>query len=193
MSFTIADDVAPELYPLAWLVGQWRGPGVLSYPEIAERGLVVEASITHDGGPYLAYEATFRLGEAIAPEAEFDPAGLQGGEVWARESGFWRPAPDAQAAAVAGAPADGPSPTAIELLLSDPSGYAAVLSGSAQGPRIDLVSDWVAGTATHAAQVRGMRRMYGWVRGTIFWAFDLAAFGQELQSYASGRLVRIDG
>ena len=40
-SFTFSDDLAPELYPLAWLVGTWRGPGVLSYPGISERGIVV--------------------------------------------------------------------------------------------------------------------------------------------------------
>lgn len=192
MSFTITDDLAPELYPLAWLVGQWRGPGALAYPGIDERGIVAEISVTHDGGPYLAYDATLRLGEVPDPEADFDPQDLTGGEIWARESGYWRPATGVEALPVAGAPADGPSPSPVEMLVTDPSGFAAVMSGSAQGPRIDLVSDWVAATASSTAEVRALRRMYGWVRGTIFWAYDLAAFGQELQSYASGRLARID-
>lgn len=31
-SFVLPDGLGPELYPLAWMVGTWRGPGVLSYP-----------------------------------------------------------------------------------------------------------------------------------------------------------------
>lgn len=192
MTFTLDADLAPELYPLAWLVGTWRGPGALAYPDIPQRGIVIDVEVTHDGGPYLAYEATLRTGALLEHDADFDPATLETGEIWARESGFWRPATGVEAVPVSGAPADSPSPTAIEMLLSDASGFAGVLSGSAQGPRIDLVSDWVAATASATSEIRALRRMYGWVHGTIFWAFDLAAFGQALQSYASGRMVRLD-
>lgn len=191
MSLVIDDDLAPELYPLAWLVGRWRGPGALSYPEIPERGLVAELTVTHDGGPYLVMESVLREGEVVDAQADFDPADLTGGTVWARESGFIRPAPGIEAAPVAGAPIDSPDPTAVEVLISDPAGFGAVLAGSVQGPRLDLASDWVASTASATGQVTALRRMYGWVHGRIFWAHDLAAFGQELQSYATGRLARI--
>lgn len=191
MSFTLDGDLAPELYPLAWLLGRWRGPGLLAYPGVPERGLVVDVTVTHDGGPYLAYEATLALGERLEADAPFDVAALVAGDVWARESGFWRPATGVEARPVAGAPADGPAPTAIEVLLSDASGAAAVLAGSAQGPRIDLASDWVASTPSSVARITALRRMYGWVHGTLYWAWDLAAFGHELQSYASGRLVHL--
>ncbi|WP_108718242.1 FABP family protein [Miniimonas sp. S16] len=191
MTFTIADDVAPELYPLAWLLGSWRGPGVLAYPGIPERGIVADMVVTHDGGPYLAYTTTLRLGERVDHEAPFDPEALVAGEIWSRESGFWRPATGSEARPVQGAPADGPAPTAIEVLATDPSGFAAVLGGSAQGPRIDVASDWVASTATSPGRVTAIRRMYGWVRGEIFWAHELAAFGHELANYASGRLARV--
>ena len=33
MAFTLPDDLAPELYPLAWLAGTWRGYGILTYGE----------------------------------------------------------------------------------------------------------------------------------------------------------------
>ncbi len=193
-SFTFSDDLAPELYPLAWLVGTWRGPGVLSYPGISERGIVVEASFTHDGGPYLAYTATTYLlaGDAPAAEQEFDPLDLKVGEIWGTESGFWRIAPGLEAHPVAGAPADGPAPSALEITLSDPSGLVSVLAGSAQGPRIDAASDWMARTGSSTADISAQRRMYGWVHGTIFWAQDIAGFGHELQTYATGRLARLD-
>ena len=195
MSLVLDDSLAPELYPLAWLVGTWRGPGVLAYPGIPDGGVVADLVVTHDGGPYLQYTWTLATGPALAHDAQLSPDDvreLTAGEVWAQESGFWRPATGAEALPVQGARADSPAPTAIEVLLAEAAGVAAVLAGSAQGPRIDLVSEWVASTSSSPAAVTAMRRMYGWVRGEIFWSHELAAFGQELQSYASGRLVRLD-
>lgn len=191
MSFELPEDLAPELYPLAWLVGTWRGPGVLAYPDIPERPIVVDVDIAHDGGPYLAYSSTISLLDGALPDREesFDPASLEAGAIWSRESGFWRPASDGEAVPVMGAPADGPEPSGIEVLLAEASGHVSVHVGSAQGPRIDLVSHHVARTAT-ASDVVAQRRMYGWVRGEIFFSIELAAFGHELQSYASGRLAR---
>ncbi|GMA30267.1 FABP family protein [Litorihabitans aurantiacus] len=88
-----------------------------------------------------------------------------------------------------GAPADAPAPSGLEVLIAEASGHVSVHVGSAQGPRVDLVSHHVARTAT-ASEVVGQRRMYGWVRGEVFFSIELAAFGHELQSYATGRLVR---
>ena len=34
------------------------------------------------------------------------------------------------------------------------------------------------------------KRMYGLVEGSLMWAWDLAAFGKPLQSYASAQLFR---
>lgn len=35
-------------------------------------------------------------------------------------------------------------------------------------------------------------RMYGLVDGHLLWAWDIAAFGQELRSHASARLAKVD-
>ena len=182
MSFELPEDLSPDLYPLAWLVGTWRGPGVLAYPDIPERAIVVDLELTHDGGPYLAYSS--------GRGQPFDPAALEAGVIWSRESGFWRPSSAGEALPVAGAPADAPSPSGIEVILAEASGQAWLMTGSAQGPRIDMASAHVARTAT-APDVVAQRRMYGWVHGEVFFATELAAFGQELQSYASGRLRRV--
>ncbi|PWD51835.1 FABP family protein [Serinibacter arcticus] len=191
MSFELPYDLSPDLYPLAWLVGTWRGPGVLAYPDIPERPIVVDVELTHDGGPYLAYTSTISLLEGALPDREqqFDPAALEAGAIWSRESGFWRPSSAGEALPVAGAPADAPSPSGLEVIVAEASGAAWLFTGSAQGPRVDIASQHVGRTAT-AADVVAQRRMYGWVRGEIFFSIELAAFGHELQSYATGRLTR---
>src|SRR5690625_7346783 len=96
MSFAIPEGLAPEVYPLAWLVGTWRGPGFIDYPGIGERAILTEATFSTDGGPYLLYTATtWELTNPPASlEGDIDVAGLQPGPVWAREAGY-RPVPPA--------------------------------------------------------------------------------------------------
>ena len=54
MTFSIPDDLAPELYPLSWLVGTWRGYGILTYGQtVPEQAVAQEMTFDHDGGPYL--------------------------------------------------------------------------------------------------------------------------------------------
>ncbi|UFU05921.1 FABP family protein [Ruania halotolerans] len=214
MSFAIPDGLAPETYPLAWLLGTWRGPGFLGYPGIEERPILVEATYTSDGGPYLAYTCTTWLLEnpPASLEGEIDVAAMTAGEVWATESGYWRVPPqggdaDAEpahdepgaAAGTRGTPgtngaahasgATTPPRTELEVLLSEPTGHASVYLGVVQGPRITLATDLIARTAT-GAEVTAARRMYGMVNSELMWATDMAAFGHEMQSYSSGRLQR---
>ncbi|WP_370514052.1 FABP family protein [Cellulomonas sp. JZ18] len=105
--------------------------------------------------------------------------------MWSTESGYWRVPPERPE----GLP-DEQHP--VELLLADPSGHVSVFVGSVGNGRIDLVSDLVAHTAT-GAPVNAGKRLYGMVNGELMWAHDLAAFGHPLQSYASGRLQRVEG
>ena len=59
MAFTLPDDLAPELYPLAWLAGTWRGYGILTYGEtVPEQAVYQEMTFDHDGGPYLRQTTT---------------------------------------------------------------------------------------------------------------------------------------
>ncbi|UZN02804.1 FABP family protein [Cellulomonas sp. S1-8] len=199
MPFVLPEGLAPEVYPLAWLVGRWRGEGVVGYPGIEERAFTQDLEVTHDGGPYLAYRTTIRL--VVAPDdvAAIDPDALVAVDpdsppatlpdptadpVWSTESGYWRVPPER--------PADlSPDQHPVELLLADPSGHVAVYVGMVGNGRIDLASDLVAHTAT-GAEVNAGRRLYGLVEGDLMWAHDLAAFGHPMQSYASGRLVRVE-
>lgn len=196
MTFEIPDGLAPEAYPLAWLLGTWRGPGFLAYPDITQRPVLTEAEFSQDGGPYLAYAATTWLLESPLDslEGEIDVAAMETGQVWSTERGFWRIAPttpdDASSLTSDEAPATASQgSTALEVLLTEPSGHVSVFLGNAVGPRVELSTDLVARTAT-GAEISAAARMYGLVDGELFWATDLAAFGHELQSYSSGRMQR---
>src|SRR5659263_294808 len=61
MAFILRDDIAPELYPISWLVGTWHGYGMLGYQGIPERTIVNEVTFDHDGGPYLRSTSTLWL------------------------------------------------------------------------------------------------------------------------------------
>lgn len=192
MAFQFPADLAPEVYPLAWLLGRWRGPGFVAYPDIPQKAVLVEAEFGHDGGPYLTYHATTYLLDSPLEslEGEIDWSALQAGQAWSAESGYWRVAPTGQ---TSGGAAEGNSPpvSALEVLLAEPSGHVSVYLGQVQGPRVELSTDLIARTAT-GAEIGAASRMYGLVGGELMWATDLAAFGHELQSYSSGRLQRIE-
>lgn len=186
MSFTIPGGLAPEVYPLAWLVGRWEGEGVVSYPTIPEARIRQEVVVDHDGGPYLRWSATLWLAAedgagAGAGAAEPGDAEVHG-QVWSTEAGYWRIPPDRPADTP-----DGKDP--VELLLIDPAGHLTLYAGIVGNGRIDLASDLIARTPD-AAEVSAATRLYGLVDGALLWAWDIAAFGEPLQSYASARLVR---
>ncbi|MFF1530753.1 FABP family protein [Cellulomonas sp. NPDC058312] len=191
MAFTLPEGLAPEMYPLAWLVGRWHGEGVVGYPGIEETAFTQDVTFDHDGGPYLSYTSTIRL--VVAPDdasALADGTDGTGGTdaadespVWATEQGYWRIPPERPEGM-------GSELHPVELLLADPSGHVAVYVGATGNGRIDLVSDLIARTAT-GAEVTAGKRLYGLVQGDLMWAHDLAAFGHELQSYGSARLSRV--
>ncbi len=173
MPFPVPGGLAPEVYPLAWLVGRWAGEGVVVYPTIPEARVLQEVVVDHDGGPYLRWSSTLWL----AGESADEP-----GPVWSTESGYWRVPPERPADTP-----DGKEP--VELLLIDPAGHLTLYAGIVGNGRIDLASDLIARTPD-AAEVNAATRLYGLVDGALLWAWDIAAFGEPLQSYASARLTR---
>ncbi|MDD9207212.1 FABP family protein [Georgenia sp. 10Sc9-8] len=195
MPFSLPEDLAPELYPLAWLVGSWRGFGMLGYPNVPEQAFVQELTFDHDGGPYLRATSRMWLADAerSGPIAQ-EMTGTEGadalvpGTLWVTETAYWRPVPGPGAVAQEDGEPGAPG-SELEVVLADPAGHLTVYVGAVRGPRVDLASDAVVRTAT-AAEMTGATRMYGLVQSDLLWAMDMAAFGEELQSYASGRLSR---
>lgn len=161
-------DLHPALLPLLPLVGSWRGTGKGGYPTISDFDYGQQVVFAHDGRPVLRYESrTWILdadGRAVRPSA--------------REVGWWRP---------------GAGDGDLEVLLAHPTGLVEVYVGRATGTaRWELSTDVVARTAT-AKEVAANHRLYGIVEGTLAYAVDMAAVGQELQPHLSARLERVGG
>ncbi len=190
MAFTLRDDLAPELYPLSWLIGTWHGFGVVGYEGIAERPMVHELTFDHDGGPYLRAVSTLWEADpdhpATVSHEQTGSAGyaaLAKGTQWSTETQYWRP--------VASEQQQGGMRVELEVLAADPAGHLVEYVGAALGPRIDLASDAVISTRT-AAPLTAATYMFGLVASDLLWVKEIAAFGQSLGPYGSGRLSRVE-
>jgi hypothetical protein len=159
-----APDLHPDLADLGWLVGTWRGLGVVGYPTITEARFEQEISFSHDGRPFLAYESKAWLIDDDAQRIK--PSG--------RESGFWRAT----------------GHRALEVVLAHPTGIVEVYVGEWSFTKIDLATDVVARTIT-AKEVTALKRLYGKVDDDLAYAIDMAAVGQPMQAHVSARLRRV--
>ncbi|MFD3515835.1 FABP family protein [Streptomyces sp. NPDC058657] len=153
------------LAPVLGFLGTWHGRGAGEYPTLAEGFTYAqEVTLTHDGRPFVRYEARAWLidaeGTALRPSA--------------RESGWWRLQADGR----------------VEALITQPTGIAEIMVGRADGRTIDLTTHEVA-LAPTAKQVDATRRRYTLADdGTLGFAHDLAAVGQSLQHHLSAQLHR---
>ena len=175
MTFSIPDDLAPELYPLAWLVGTWRGYGILTYGQtVPEQAVAQEMTFDHDGGPYLRQTTTiWTLDATRSSDLDFDTPGLEGfariapARIWSTETAYWRPVgqdePDGEGGSPSGpgaASADRPDGAGTD----GPDSGGAASSNRPDGARprtaprtrLELVS---ADPAGHVAVWEG------WIRG----------------------------
>jgi hypothetical protein len=187
-------DLPADLAPLSWLIGVWEGTGVLDYEagEFAHR-----VSFSHDGGDYLNYSASAWL------ESDAGPVPL------VSEVGYWRlsrPAGDTDPGPGLLPPRESAPPRTavdvetlrnaeggfdIEVSLAHADGVSELYLGQVRGPRIDIATDAVVRTAS-AKVYAAATRMYGLVDGHLLWAWDIAAFGEDLRSHASARLARAE-
>jgi hypothetical protein len=160
----IRADMAPQLIPVSWLLGTWRGVGVGGYPTVEEFRFSQELTFTElPGKPFVHHLSRSWLldddGTEVRPLAQ--------------ETGYWRPDADGK----------------IELLLTHPTGFVEIYLGTADGPKIELSTDVVARTDTAKEYTAG-RRLYGLVESKLLWAYDMAAVGQPLQPHLSATLER---
>lgn len=163
--FTLDTDLPEPLRPLAWLIGRWEGVGVVGYPTIDEQQFGQEIEVTHDGRGFLQWQSRAWILEASTGE-KVRPAAV--------ESGFWRPQRNGE----------------VELLLAHPTGILELYYGKAEPARIELKTDGVL-RSPGAKEYNAATRMYGLVESQLFYAMDMAAVGQPLQSHLSARLTRV--
>ncbi|MEV7892096.1 FABP family protein [Streptomyces sp. NPDC002817] len=153
------------LAPVLGFLGTWHGRGQGEYPTLAaDFTYAQEVTFSHDGRPFLHYEARAWLLDGDG--APLRPA--------ARESGWWRLQPDGR----------------VEALITQPTGIAEIAVGQAADGAVDLSTHDVALTPT-AKDVTATRRRYTLTDGdTLTFLHDLAAVGQPLQHHLSASLRR---
>ena len=163
MTFTIPENLHPDLMPLAWLVGSWRGKGRGEYPNVPGFEFAQEVSFNHDGRPFLNYFSRSWIidenNEIIRPAAS--------------EVGFWRVKEN----------------NVLEVILAHNTGIAEGWVGIVKGAKIQLEMDQ--GYSSPSAKiVTAGSRLYGLVEGELFTSYDMAAEGQTLQAHLWSSLER---
>ena len=160
-------DLHPDIAPLAFLVGTWRGEGVGGYPTMDDFRYGQEIRFVAGPKPMLAYTSrSWWLGP--------DVAGRTVGEPLASESGFWRMQPGGT----------------VEVTLAHPSGIAEVFVGQLDGTKIDLRENVLIRTRT-AREVQRSVRLYGLVEGDLAYAMDMETATTPMSPHISARLSRV--
>ncbi|WP_411104346.1 FABP family protein [Streptomyces sp. cmx-4-9] len=154
----------PQLEPVLPLLGRWHGRGRGEYPTLEQDfAYEQEVSFSHDGRPFLRYEARAWLidgsGKAVRPAG--------------REAGWWRVMPDAS----------------LEVVLTHATGIVEVLVGRVAGEEIELETVDVARTPL-AKEVTGTRRRYSMREDELMSVQEMAAVGQPMQHHLAARLRR---
>ena len=154
----------PDVEPIAFLVGTWRGEGRGVYPTITsfEYGEEIRFG-TVPGKPFLTYQQrTWALDDQRPLHAE---------------AGYWRPKPDGR----------------LEVVLAHPTGVCEIEEGTVGGGVINLVATSIGLSAT-AKEVNGLTRRFELVGdGVLRYEVQLAAAGQPLQGHLTANLLRVDG
>jgi hypothetical protein len=155
-------DLPERLRPLAWMIGRWEGAGVVGYPTMESLNFGQEVICGHDGRYFLEWQShTWLLDQETGEKVR----------PLATEFGFWRPLENGRD---------------VELVLAHPMGIVEMYYGTMEPARTDSVV-----RSPLAKEYNAGTRLYGLVESQLFWAMDMAAVGQELQSHVSAQLKRV--
>lgn len=154
----------PDLAPLAFLIGTWKGRGKGSYPTIEPFEYLEEATYTPGPGkPFIAYsQRTRRAGGD--------------GEPLHSEAGYIRPA----------------GPGRAELVIAQPTGIVEVHSGRVEDNRVEFRTSLV-GLSGTAVDVSQARRQLGVAGDTMSYRLWMAAVGEPMQLHLEAALARYVG
>ena len=195
--FVIPDDLQIELTPFTFLLGEWRGSGIVSYPVGDKPATEIEFFQTVSFRPMANGKLDF---ESVVQDAQ--------GKLLVSEKGFWmlsRPSNEGDSGPGllpgTGVPAitvredlelwrNAAGGFDIEALIIQPSGIAELYFGQIKGARIYIATDAVL-RSPNAKEYTAAQRVLGLVEGALLWAWDMAAVGSPLKSHASARLEKI--
>lgn len=179
--FAIDVDVPAELYPLAWLVGKWRGWGSLTKEE-GEPLVVVESEYVVSGTTLrettTIWNSQNQVDLPVMATAAQGYEALVKGDVRATFTASWQVKKTHELPQID--PATGRSTIMSELEVTSEGGLHGlklVWQGNCQGPRIALASQ-VEGAAD-APNISEVTRMYGLVMSELMWAQDTTVAGES--------------
>jgi len=153
--------IHPDVEPLAFLLGTWRGRGTGGYPTVEPFTYDEELEFTQVGKPYLvSRQRTWRVVGDQRPPSHMEQA-------------FWRPV------------ANG----ALEVVFAHPNGIAEVETGTIHERRIELVSHRVAASPT-AKEVTHLERTLVVDGDTLTYDLRMAAVGQGVEQHLHAELGR---
>ena len=163
MAFTIPEGLHADLNPLAWMIGTWRGKGRGEYDGVEPFEFAQEVVFNHDGRNFMSYYSRSWI---LDSNGDIIRPG-------ASETGFWRVKEN----------------KVLEVLISHNIGITEGWLGHFDGPKIQLAMDQ-GYSAPSAKVVTAGVRLYGLVEGELFYAYDMAAEGHELQAHIWSSLER---
>jgi len=154
----------PDLAPLAFLVGTWKGEGRGEYPTIADFTYGEEIGfVAPPGKPFLVYsQRTWRTGDH--PDA---------GAPLHTETGYLRVI----------------DPTRVEAVIAMPTGVCEIHQGTADGSQLRLATITVATTPT-AKEVRSVTRSLQVAGDDLHYELWMAAVGQDDHVHLTATLHR---
>lgn len=119
----------PQVLPLAFLLGTWRGEGNGEYPTIESFGYVEEISFVHVGKPWLLYSQRTRHATEDRPLHA--------------ETGYWRPVGHG----------------VVEVVMAYPTGHAEIGAGVVEGTTIAVDTGSIQAAPTAKRVDRVTRRI----------------------------------
>lgn len=189
----LPESLPERLYPLAWILGSWRGWGFAPGrgEGEADRPILLSLDITAEGEK-VSYSLLARWAESngaldITADAHAGMSVLApSGEAW-REEGSWELTASQAATATSETLGEG-----VMTLTGGRFGGSTTWAFRAQGPRIGARTATIEGATEGGERLLEATRMYGLVGGELMWAEDAARNGEEPCPAATGRLARAD-
>jgi THAP4-like, heme-binding beta-barrel domain len=160
VAFVVAP-ILPEIEPLTFLLGTWRGTGIGEYPTVPSFEYEEELEFGNVGKPYV----TFRQRTWVVRDDERLPSHM--------EFGFWRPRPGGT----------------LEVISAHPNGVAEVEVGTVDGCRVSLRSHRLI-TSPSAKDVVRLERDFTVDADALTYDVRMEAVGLPLRPHLRAELRR---